>query len=56
MQIDNASAKHRGFDAPALPARWRKRFARAGLIAFLFFLVKGVAWLAVPYVLFLINQ
>ena len=34
---------------------WRSLLMRAGLLGFLFFLVKGLLWLAVPYVLFVIG-
>jgi hypothetical protein len=33
----------------------RAALARAGLLGFLFFLAKGLLWLAIPYVLFVMG-
>jgi len=48
----SGSARQTGHDSgptrPAWIARWGKR---AGVIAFLFFFIKGLAWLAVPVAL-----
>jgi hypothetical protein len=48
-------ARGLGAGAEATQRRLREAIARAGLLGFVFFLVKGLFWLAVPYVLFLIG-
>jgi len=57
MEFDQ-TVEQRQIRAPSrsgVSASWRTLLARAGVVGFAFFLLKGLLWLAVPYLLFLIG-